>query len=80
MNDAVFGPVFIVAVLWTGGYSETEGFRTAYKAAYKQTGLEKMARETEKRYVPKDLRLYGGWTMAVVKAVTEQRITFEITF
>lgn len=80
MNDAVFGPVFIVAVLWTGGYSDTEGFHSAYKAAYKQTGLEQMVRIKEKRYIPKELRLYGGWTMAVVKAVTEQKVTIEYSF
>lgn len=61
----------------------SDALNKAAEAAYAQTGAKKMIEDygakLDKRYVPEIVH-ENGWIFAVVKAVSERKITFEVKF
>lgn len=63
-----------------GANDKSQAIKYSARAYYIQSGLDKNMREFEKRIVPKDLRIYGGWIANIVKMSLERRVTYEYSF
>lgn len=64
--------------------NDNEDYERALKAigkiAYKEYNLDKKVKELEKKYIDKDLKKYGGYTILVADIVINQRIKYEWKF
>jgi hypothetical protein len=50
------------------------------EALYKETGLDKKVKKLEKKYINKDLKKYGGYTILIADIVVNQRVQYEWKF
>lgn len=78
--------VFIISTAITVGADRVpssntqEAIKAVGKATYKQTGIDKRVKKLEKKYIPEQLREYGGWITMIIKVSSERKITYEWTF
>lgn len=64
-----------------GPASEQEdAYKALMKATYLETDMDQKAKQFEKRYLPKELKEYGGWITGVAKIAKDRKISFEWTF
>lgn len=59
---------------YASNYSEAA--KKASEAFYKQSGLDVMVNKVEKRYIPKTVKVYGGWLIAVQDCIVNERFTY----
>ena len=50
------------------------------EATYKQTELDKKVKKLEKKYLNKDLKKYGGYTILITDIMINQRFQYEWKF
>jgi len=59
---------------------EQDALKALAKATYIQTETDKQVKDLEKRYIPKELKEYGGWITGTTKAIVDKKVSFEWTF
>lgn len=65
----------------TGSSSNVEdALKAVAKATYKQTGLNKMVKRLERKYISDEMRKYGGWAINIGKVFIERKVSYEWTF
>lgn len=57
-----------------------DAYNNASIALYKQSGIEKNIQNYVDNHTTSELRSYTGKTVFVIRSITEQKITFEMTF
>ena len=57
-----------------------DAIKALAKATYKEADLDKYVKHLEKKYIPKELKEYGGWITGTTKLVIEKKISGEWTF
>ena len=59
---------------------EKDAYTALFKATYIETKFDKQLKQFEQKYVPKELKEYGGWITGVTKIAVEKKVSFEWTF
>jgi hypothetical protein len=57
-----------------------EARKKASEALYKQSGMDKIVKELEKKYVPKSVKKYGGWLLAIQDSIVNEQIRYSWTY
>lgn len=57
-----------------------DAYNALVKATYIHTGFDHQMKAIEKKYVPKELKEYGGWITGTAKIAIEKKVSFEWTF
>lgn len=60
--------------------SEREAYRALGKACYREFGIDTLAKDLEKEYIPEYVKEYGIWPTLIIKAISEKRLSYEWTF
>jgi len=64
----------------TPSSEKEDAYKALAKATYIQTNSDKKLKEIEKKYIPKELKEYGGWITGTTKIIVDKKISFEWTF
>ena len=59
---------------------EREAVRAVSKALYRELDLDKTVKRIEKRYLPDEVKEYGGYAAIGYRIFVERRISYEWTF
>lgn len=87
MLDISAGIGLLVTTLYVNsadGSTQAEEYKRASKAVaeiyYKESGVDKMIKQYEKRYLNEDVRYWGGHAAVILKIATEHQIVFKWDF
>lgn len=81
--DSIINPLLLTTAIFlspnvmgkTG--QEADAAKAVMKATYKQTGMDKVTKNLEKKYISDDLRFYGGYLAVIAKMIQEKKISYE---
>lgn len=78
-------PIMLAAGIYYPGDKALDADRQdALKALSKVTAheyeLDKGIKRIEKRYIPQELKFYGGWTLFFGRLVVEKQVRYKWTF
>lgn len=59
---------------------EQDAMKALGKACYREFKLDKKLKEVEKKYIPEELKEYGGWTIMFGRIIIDKEIKFKWTF
>lgn len=81
---SIFAPIILTTAIVTtpnaNGGETRDAVKAVAKATYKETNLDDQIKRLEKRYISKQMRVYGGYVSLVAKIVNDKRISVEWTF
>lgn len=59
---------------------EEEALKHIGKACYKEFQIDKFVKQIEKRYLPEELKKYGGPIGVGIRIIAEQKVAYTWTF
>ena len=74
--------VFTILLSFNFSYANDDrrAAQAASEALAKQFKIDELAKKWEKRYLSKEVRLYGGYTATIADALIKRRITYTWEF
>jgi hypothetical protein len=81
----VFSVLILSSAIGVGASREPasekkDAFKALSKATYLYTNTDKYVKNIEKKYIPSNIKKYGGTVAGISKAVFDKKISFEWTF
>lgn len=79
MNE-LMGVLILTTAISATNAGADDAAKAIFKASYKYTQTDKMVKNLEKRYIPKELKRRGTYLLIAGRLATEGKISYEWSF